>query len=239
MPEARPPVDGPDELCRWHPQADRQALQQAALRYILAAAAEALRQRGRFLIVLAGGETPQDIYRQLPTADTDWSAWHIYFGDERCLPPESTARNSRLAGAAWLDRVPIPAAQIHPIPAELGPGPGAAAYAATLSQIGDFDLVLLGLGEDGHTASLFPGLAWAEAAGDTVAVGNAPKPPPERVSLSAARLGRTRQLLFLIAGPGKRAAVHAWRSGQDIPARHVRPAAGLDVLLEKTLLEAE
>ncbi len=226
------------ESCRWHALADARALHQAALAAILAAAAQAIHERGRFTLVLAGGNTPREIYRSLGAARTDWSAWHIYFGDERCLAPDDAARNSRMAAAVWLDRVPIPITQRHPIPGELGALQAARSYAETLRPVGDFDLELLGLGEDGHTASLFPGHEWGAAPGspDTLAVFDAPKPPPQRVSLSAARLGRARQVLFLVSGESKRAAVAKWRAGADLPARAIVPAAGVDVLVESALL---
>ncbi|HUW38843.1 MAG TPA: 6-phosphogluconolactonase [Rhodocyclaceae bacterium] len=226
------------ESCRWHAFADERALQQAALETILAVAARAIRQRGRFHLVLAGGNTPREVYRGLGAARADWSAWHIYFGDERCLAPDAAARNSRMAAAVWLDRVPIPATQRHPIPGELGALQAARSYAETLRPVGDFDLVLLGLGEDGHTASLFPGHEWGTAPGspDTLAVFDAPKPPPQRVSLSAARLGRARRVLFLVSGESKHGAVAKWRAGEDIPARAIVPAAGVDVLVASALL---
>ncbi len=222
--------------CRWHLLADIGVLQQEALRRILAIAALAIKERGRFLLVLAGGETPRGLYQQLRQAKANWSAWHIYFSDERCLPVNDPARNSRMAGEAWLDHAPIPARQIHLIAAELGAIQAAEAYANTLRNVGEFDLVLLGLGEDGHTASLFPGQAWAVApiTTDTVAVLNAPKPPAQRVSLTASRLSRTRQLLFLIKLAGKQAAVTNWRAGKDLPARHMMPANGVDILLAIT-----
>jgi 6-phosphogluconolactonase len=226
------------ELCRWHAVADESALQQSALETILASAARAIHERGQFQIVLAGGNTPRGIYRRLRTAETDWSAWHIYFGDERCLPPADPARNSRMASEVWLDHVPIPPLQSHVIPAELGAVQAACMYAGTLQTVGDFDLVLLGLGEDGHTASLFPDHEWGAAPGspDTLAVFDAPKPPPQRVSLSAARLSRARQVIFLVSGDSKHRAVAEWRAGKDIPARAIMPAAGVDVLVESTLL---
>ena len=218
---------------RWHDVPDGEALQRAAARRILDAASRAIRERGSFRIVLAGGETPRGVYRTLRSDHAAWAAWRVYFGDERCLPREAAERNSRMAGLAWLDHVPIPAAQLHPIPAELGPQPAAAAYAAELRNVGDFDLVLLGLGEDGHTAGLFPGHDWGDApdAPDTLAVLDAPKPPAERVSLSAARLSRSREVLFLVAGASKHAALARWRAGERIPARAIRPPAGVDVLV--------
>jgi 6-phosphogluconolactonase len=225
-------------VTRWHAVSDERALQQAALETILASAAQAIHERGQFHLVLAGGNTPRGIYRRLCAARTDWSRWHIYFGDERCLPPLDPARNSRMAEEVWLDSVPIPSRQLHAIPGELGASQAARMYAETLRTVGDFDLVLLGLGEDGHTASLFPGHEWGRGGGspDTLAVFDAPKPPPQRVSLSAARLSRARQVLFLVSGESKHRAVAEWRSGKDIPARAIMPAAGVDVLVDSALL---
>ena len=226
--------------CRWHGVADESEMQQAALETILGAAARAIEERGQFHVVLAGGRTPRDIYICLCAAQTDWSAWHVYFGDERCLPPADPARNSRMAFEVFLDRIPVPPFQIHPIPAESGASEAARAYGETLQTVGDFDLVLLGLGEDGHTASLFPGHEWGASAGspDTLAVFDAAKPPRQRVSMSAARLSRSRQVLFLVSGESKRQAVARWRAGQDIPARAILPVTGVDVLVESGLLEA-
>jgi 6-phosphogluconolactonase len=223
---------------RWHAVADELELQQAAIETILAGAARAIHQRGQFQIVLAGGNTPLGIYSRLRTAETDWSAWHIYFGDERCLPPGDPARNSRMAAEVWFDHVPISPLQLHVIPAELGAAQAASRYAETLQTVGDFDLVLLGLGEDGHTASLFPDHEWGSAPGspDTLAVLDAPKPPPQRVTMSAARLSRSRQVNFLVCGGLKHKAVAEWRAGKNIPARAIKPAAGVDVLVESALL---
>jgi 6-phosphogluconolactonase len=226
------------QLCRWHTVANAQALQQIAIETILASAAGAIQERSQFHIVLAGGNTPREIYHGLSTAETNWSAWHIYFGDERCLPPLDPARNSRMAQEVWLNNVPIPALQLHVIAGELGANEAARQYAAMLRAVGDFDLVLLGLGEDGYTASLFPGHDWGTAPGapDTLAVFDAPKPSPQRVSLSAARLSRARQVIFLVSGESKHRAMEAWRAGEEIPARAIRPAAGVDVLVESALL---
>ena len=226
------------QRCRWHAVPGEPGLRQAAAEAILSAAAGAIGERGRFDLVLAGGNTPREIYRALRGARTDWPAWQIYFGDERCLPPDDPARNSRMAAQAWLDAVPVPAPQVHVIPAELGALRAARNYSETLRAVGEFDLVLLGLGEDGHTASLFPGHEWGTAHGapDALAVLDAPKPPAQRVSLSASRLSRAREVIFLVAGESKRRAVSAWRAGKDIPARSIVPQAGVDVLVDDTLL---
>ncbi len=214
---------------RWHDVADVVALHRIARDRIVDAANRAIAARGRFVIVLAGGGTPRGVYRLLRAEAAAWAAWHVYYGDERCLPPEHVERSSRAADAAWLDHVAIPRAQIHPIPAERGPVDGAAAYAAELADVGAFDLVLLGLGEDGHTASLFPGHAWDGA--DAIAVVDAPKPPPARVSLGAARLSHAREVIFLVDGVGKLDAVARWQAGDDLPARAIQPPSGVDVLL--------
>lgn len=223
---------------RWHAAANRDELACRAARFVAASAADALKARGTFSVVLAGGETPRGVYRLLRRFDTDWRRWRVYFGDERCLPPDDAARNSRMASEEWLDHVALTPGQIHAIPAERGADAAAAAYVQTLHAVGEFDCVLLGLGRDGHTASLFPGRdpGVGESAPDALAVYAAPKPPPERVSLSAARLGRARRVLFLVAGEEKRGAVRAWRAGDPIPASAVTPAGGVDVLLEASLL---
>ncbi len=223
---------------RWHPVADPTALQQAALERILDAADRAIAAHGRFLIVLSGGNTPRGVYSMLPSAVTDWSRWQIYFGDERCVAADAAERNSRMAAETWLDLVPIPADQVHAMPGERGAQAAAIAYSDTLRGVGEFDLLLLGLGEDCHTASLFPGHDWGTDpdAPDTLAVFDAPKPPPQRISLSAARLSRAREVLFLVDGESKRDAVAQWRAHADIPAGAIRPPGGVDVLVTAGLL---
>jgi 6-phosphogluconolactonase len=221
----------------WTVLPDATAVAAAARDRILAVAAESIAARGAFRLVLAGGETPRAVYRLLRETPTDWLRWLLWFGDERCLPSGDPRRNSYMAGEAWLDGSGIPAARIHAVPEIVGAGETAAecarAYAATLPD-GPFDLVLLGLGEDGHTASLFPGHDWGVApdAPPVLAVTDAPKLPPQRISLSAARLSSTRRVLFLVAGAGKRAAVAAWRSGARIPAAAIGARESVEVLLD-------
>ncbi len=225
---------------RWHPVADAVALEDEAVARISRAAREALARQDSFRIVLAGGTTPRNVYRKLAVLRTDWPRWHVYFGDERCVPVNDEQRNDRMASETLLDQVPIPASAIHRIPAERGAADAARAYERTLADVGVFDLVLLGLGEDGHTASLFPGHARGDAPGsaDVMAVFDAPKPPPERVSLSAARLSRARRVLFLVAGESKRDAVRRWRAGKDIPVASIGALEGVEVLVEEALLPA-
>jgi 6-phosphogluconolactonase len=214
--------------------ANAHALQERAARIIARAAHEAITARGAFHLVLAGGGTPRAVYQRLRVIDAGWESWHVYFGDERCLPSHHPERNSKMASEAWLKHISIPLEQVHPIAAERGAQLAAQAYMIVIGAIDRFDLVLLGLGEDGHTASLFPGHDWGtDAAGPAVLpVHDAPKPPSDRVSLSAARLSAARQVLFLVTGAAKRAAIAGWRAGKHIPARAIAPAAGVDVLVE-------
>lgn len=223
---------------RWHSYANTTDLEQAATREILRVAQQAIASRGTFHIVLAGGTTPRKIYAALRDADTKWQAWHVYFGDERCLPCEHDERNSRMAELAWLKHVTIPEAQIHPIPAEAGAALAAEKYASIVNEVELFDLVLLGLGEDGHTASLFPGHEFGIAADapSTLTILDAPKPPPQRVSLSARRLSTAHQVLFLVTGSAKQQAVADWRNGKPIPAAAITPANGVDIYIEGALL---
>ena len=236
MTAAKPALD--DAGVRWFPFADSVALCVDARRRVIDAARTAIEARQRFVIVLAGGRTPRALYRSLRDARTDWSRWHIYFGDERCVASDDPGRNSAMAAEAWLDHVPIPSSQRHPVAAELGAGEAARRYARELEGVGEFDLVLLGLGEDGHVASLFPAdrRRLENPARDAVAIFDAPKPPPERVSLTAERLSRTRSALVLIEGESKREAVRRWRAGENVPASTIRPPCGVDVLLSANLL---
>jgi 6-phosphogluconolactonase len=220
---------------RWQVFPDGAALAEQAAALILEVAREAIAARGVFHLVLAGGNTPKDAYDRLREVGAEWSKWQIYFGDERCVPPKDPDRNDRMARRAWLDHVKIPAKNIHPIPAEHGPDLGAQQYAKSLARVPEFDLVLLGLGEDGHTASLFPGRkeGLEKKDADAVAVHAAPKPPPERVSLSVARLSRARRVLYLVGGQSKRDAVKAWRAQADIPPRNIMPTLGIDVYIDR------
>jgi 6-phosphogluconolactonase len=226
------------QICRWHAMPDVAALNAAVAARVLAAAGHAIRARGRFLVVLAGGNTPRAIYELLRAARADWPAWHIYYGDERCTPRDDALRNSRMAESAWLSHVPIPASQVHEMPAELGPRAAAARYASELAPVGEFDLVLLGLGEDGHTGSLFPGddPGRSPDAPSVLPVFDAPKPPPERVSLSARRFSQAGEVIFMVDGVAKRDAVQRWRAGESIPAAAIVPPAGVDVFVEASLL---
>ena len=208
---------------------------EAACEQIVAASRTAIADRGRFKLVLAGGSTPEKVYRLLSKADCDWSKWHVYFGDERCLPADHADRNSMMAKKSLLENVPIPVEQIFEIPAERGPEKAAECYCRTVAEALPFDLVLLGMGEDGHTASLFPGHRHNESE-LAHAVYNSPKPPPERVSVSARALSDTRQLIFLITGKSKQEPVKLWREGADLPVATINPDNPVDIYIDSEAL---
>lgn len=220
---------------RWHTFETADQVAAAAYRQILSAADNAISATGRFKLVLAGGSTPEKVYRLLSKANADWFNWHIYYGDERCLPGDDPDRNSVMATRAFLAHVNIPAANIHTIPAELGPEQAASLYQKTVADALPFDLVLLGMGEDGHTASLFPGHSH-NAEELAHAVYNSPKPPPERVSISARALGITRELIFMVTGKSKRKAVTQWRQGQDLPVAAVTTENFIDIYIDNDAL---
>ena len=216
------------QATRWHSFNSQNEINQAAVQRILKAADESIATHGSFLIVLAGGSTPKSVYTLLSQVEADWAHWHIYINDDRCLPVDDKERNSLMVDQVWLSHVSIPKKQIHAIPSELGPVEGAKAYAKTLANVPTFDLVLFGLGEDGHTASLFPGHAVDNSA-DAVPVFNSPKPPAERVTMSQNRLNNTNAAMFLVTGQGKQEAVNNWRNGVAIPATLITPKCGVDV----------
>ena len=207
----------------------------AACQHILKAADKAIADHGKFKLVLAGGSTPEKVYGLLAKTDADWANWVIYYGDERCLPADDVERNSAIARRTLLDNVAIPAAQIFTIAGELGNEQAAQDYRAIVAAAMPFDMVLLGMGEDGHTASLFPGHVHDE---DELvhAVNNSPKPPPERVSISAKALSNTHELIFLITGTNKREIVKVWRSGQHLPVATLIPENPVDIYIDSDAL---
>ena len=206
-------------LPQWRVFANAEALVKALADALCAEAESAIAARGVFQLVLAGGSTPLALYRALARRNAGDAHWQVWYGDERCLPVSHPERNSVMAETAWLAASRIPLECRRPIPAEHGAREAAAVYAERLKGVGEFDVALLGMGEDGHTASLFPGHDWGASPGspDVLAVFDAPKPPPERVSLSAARLGRSRRVWLVITGAGKHEALQRWRHGEALP----------------------
>ena len=198
---------------------------------IIALANRCIKKNDRFYIVLAGGETPRAVYVLLKEMVTDWEKWHVYFGDERCVPPNDPQRNDVMAFNTWLAQVDIPQSQIHSIPAELPQQICVEQYTQTLQNVGNFDLVLLGLGEDGHTASLFPGNDWGDSpdAPDVIAVDNAAKAPAQRITLSAKRLSAADNVWFLVKGDSKKDILQRWQGGKSFPASAIQPKNGIEI----------
>jgi len=181
-----------------------------AARIVAAALADGART-----LVLAGGSTPRRCYELLAGMDIAWGRVTVLFGDERCVPAADPESNYRMAKESLLDRVAP--ASIHRMPAELGAEEAAAAYDRLIGSLGLLDMVLLGVGPDGHTASLFPGRPELAASGWAVAVHDAPKPPPDRVSLTLGTLQAAHRVLVLATGSDKADAVKKARHG-EVPA---------------------
>ena len=191
---------------------------------------DAIRTKGHFSLVLAGGNTPKKIYESLSKKDCDWVNWHIYFGDERCLTSNDKDRNSLMAEKSFFSKVSIPKNQINIVPAELGMNEGAEAYEKKLNSDMAFDLVRLGLGEDGHTASIFPNSEF-DANKQAVPISNAPKPPENRISLTPLRLSMANFVIFLVMGNDKKTALDKLKSSENIPASRISALKKLTVLI--------
>jgi 6-phosphogluconolactonase len=207
-------------------------------------ARDAVARAGRFSVALAGGRTPEPLYEHLARSDyrdaIPWARANVFWGDERCVAPTDPRSNERMARRALLDDVPVPDGQVHPIRCASDPDATARAYEAVLrSYFGEaprFDLVLLGLGTNGHTASLFPGTAALEEDVRWVA----PVPPAEdriaRVTLTLPVLQQAAHTVFLVAGEAKAAIVRQVLQGDDtegdVPASRVRPVGTIHWLLD-------
>ncbi len=197
---------------------DSAALARAAAARFACAFREAVADRGVFSVALAGGTTPRGMHLELcaPAYDSlPWGAIEVYFGDERCVPPDDPESNCRAARAALLDPRRIENARVRRIRGEADPEQAAAEYDALLPA--RLDLVVLGVGEDGHTASLFPGSPALREAVRRVVATEGPKPPRRRITVTPAVLAAARGLLVLVAGAGKSAAVARALEGPEDP----------------------
>jgi 6-phosphogluconolactonase len=185
-------------------------------------------------VVLTGGTAAAIIYREIarlsPESGVDWGAVELWFGDERFVAPDSPDRNVGQARELFIDPVGVPAHRVHEMASSAAAGSvdeGARAYAAELEQHGPavFDIVMLGLGPDGHIASLFPGFPQLDVTeSSAVGVTGSPKPPPLRMSLTLPRLNAASSVWFLVSGDGKADAVAKALGGSDV---HELPAAGV------------
>ena len=222
------------------------ALAESAARRVVSLATQAIAERGQFTIALSGGSTPRATYARLAQADLadrlDWAAVHVFWGDERAVPPDDEQSNYKMAWDAWLSHVPIPSQNVHRIQAEMAPAAAAAEYEGLLrsffaARIGEeetlsarFDVVLLGLGEDGHTASLFPGAEAIQEKRHWVAAYPVEKVGMWRITLTPVAINGARQAMFLVSGANKAARLQQVLYGpyqpDRLPAQVVRPPKG-------------
>ncbi len=220
---------------------DTNTLSQQAAQYIVRLASEAIVTRGRFTIALSGGSTPKILYGLLGTEpyrdQINWASVEIFWSDERCVPPDSADSNYALAQEVLLSKIPIPANQIHRMPADQPDREAASReYTSEMQRtfgtngIPSFDLLQLGMGPEGHTASLFPHQESLHEQQRLVIPVIVPKPPPPRLTFTPPLLNAARHVLFLVTGSEKAEAVQAVLEGPDqpeeYPAQIVRPPKG-------------
>src|SRR5271157_2412464 len=211
--------------------ADEAALIAGAADFIAASATEAIAARGSFAVALSGGNTPKPVYQRLASAALDWTRVHVFFSDERCVPPDDPRSNFDMARSALLDHVPIPAENLHRMRGEDVPDEAAESYAQELEDVlgegGRLDLVLLGLGDNGHTASLFPGLAAVTETERTVVAAYVEVVAMWRLTLTRPAINAARLVAFLVSGEGKAEIVHRVLQGPPqpmvLPAQAIRP----------------
>jgi 6-phosphogluconolactonase len=218
---------------------DPHAVAREAAERIVRAADQEIALGGRFTLALAGGSTPKLLYQML-AADfagaVDWAKVQIFFGDERCVPPDHPESNYRMARETLLSKVPIPGDNVYRMRGEIEPEEAAKEYGLMLKEkFGDegLDLVLLGMGEDGHTASLFPGTAAVNEAHHRVVANYAEHSTTGkswRITLTAPFLNRSRQVLILVAGANKAKVLaevlEGPRDPQKLPVQMIEPASG-------------
>jgi len=215
-------------------------LSYAAAQLFLDQAEQSIKDRGRFLVALTGGSTPERLFQMLAedkSGKIDWNKTHTFWGDERCVPPDDPESNYRMARELLLRRVNIPDANVHRIQGELEPLDASKDYGQVLKRFASppfqwprFDLVLLGMGEDGHTASLFPGSP-VEALGPTEAVtAHYQDRPAERVTLTPPVFNTARLVLFMLIGGNKASTLSKVLSDthqpQLYPAQRIDPKDG-------------
>lgn len=209
--------------------ADPEAVAVRAAEEIARLLQSAIERRGVAHLALSGGTTPRRAYQLLASEEVNWNAVHVWFADERCVPPDDTESNYLLALQTLLAGAPLPDAQVHRMLGELGPEEGARNYAEELRSTfaaGDagappqLDAIVLGIGPDGHVASLFPGASTLDADDDAICLGvhDSPKPPPERITLSLMVLRAARRCVLLATGASKSDAMSA---AMATPSKHV------------------
>ncbi len=215
---------------------DTDELNRAAAEIFIELAAQAIRERGQFLVAFSGGSTPTVLYRLLARESVDWTRVHVFWGDERLVPPDDPQSNYGQAHKALLKHVPIPTENVHRVVSEMEPAAAAMDYALTLKRFASppldwprFDLVLLGMGEDGHTASLFPGSSVDMTEPVIAVTAHYQGRPAERVTLTPLVFNSAREIMFLVAGAGKAVTLsHVLNdiSPVQYPAQRIRPTDG-------------
>ncbi len=200
-----------------------------ATKFIIKKASLSIKNSGSFSLVLSGGTTPVNVYKLLAKEKINFEKWHIYFGDERCFPLNHPERNSYVAQSIWLSKVNIPKANIFIIPAEAGNEEAATLYEKVLDSEKAFDLVILGMGDDGHIASLFPNQKWDDSR-QVNPIKDAPKSPSDRVSLTPSRLSNSDEVLFLIAGKNKLNAFNQYKDEGNLPANLISAKNKISVM---------
>lgn len=212
---------------------------EAAAGLVAGQANASIAARGRFMIALAGGSTPRILYRALGSSTNanllTWGPWHIFWSDERCVPPDHADSNYRMAKEAFLDLVAVPADQIHRMRGEDSPDAAAEQYDQSLRQVfraalPAFDLILLGLGEDGHIASLFPGTAALQEKTRLVVANWVPQISANRITFTLPLINAARRVVFLVSGQSKAAALKEVLNPNPalppLPAARVRQKSG-------------
>jgi 6-phosphogluconolactonase len=218
---------------------DYAALSDAAAGLFVQQARQAAQVKGWFSVALAGGHTPQRTYQLLAQPHNrdriPWGQLHVFWGDERCVPPDDPRSNARMARQALLAQVPVPPSQVHPIPCGQAPQAAAQQYEETLQTFfGDqpprLDLVFLGLGENGHTASLFPGTPVLDEQERWVAAVHVAEQDMDRVTLTAPLINQAAVVAFLVSGATKAAILREVLEGpldpNRLPAQLIRPSGG-------------
>ena len=216
---------------------DLKALTLEAASRIINAARGAIEGRGKFSIALSGGSTPRPVYELLAAepyrSQLEWAKVEIYFGDEQCVPPDSDESNFRMARGAMLEKLPIPAGNVHRIRGELDPNEAAIEYGQLLKQKfgdGGLDLILLGMGLDGHIASLFPGTTALHETRHRCTANYVPKFDGWRVTMTAPFINRAASVIFLVSGADKAARVSEVLQGprhpNRLPSQLIAPAHG-------------
>jgi 6-phosphogluconolactonase len=208
---------------------DPEQLARPAAEWLEAEILASIRARGRCALALAGGRTPEPVYRELAqAADVDWSRVSVFFGDERAVPPDDAESNYRMVRAALLSRVPIPAARVHRMEAERADRDLAAREYERLLPAA-LDILVLGVGPDGHTASLFPGSAALDARRRLVVPVIGTKPPAERLTITPPVIEAAQRVAVLVTGADKAAVVARALEGllapREVPAQLARRGA--------------